>query len=335
MSTSVYWSLYHLTFVAHAFCASFVLAATLWLTAHGVLGLLRRAREGLDPVGDVLRDRLPFVLGLAITFGVGPLLFVQVLDGHAFYTAALLLSHRFMAILPALIVGFYLLYVQKTRWRIATGRAGRLLVPAVATACFAYTGWSWAELRLLALAPERWAAIYAAGPLAVHDPDAPLRLLVMLGVGLQVSALLLLAALRGAEHASTRRHVAMVQSASYLTLVAAQWLHSPVRAGGDGWLPGCKLALAIACAVHAALWLPVWAGRPPGRIAPIGTAVVAQIALLSVIRSRPGSGPGSPAAATPEAATSQGFVAFAVAFVGVVVAIAVALRMVRRDLARR
>ena len=38
---------------------------------------------------------------------------------------------RIMAILPALIVGFYLLYVQKTSWLVVTSRLGRAAVPAV------------------------------------------------------------------------------------------------------------------------------------------------------------------------------------------------------------
>ena len=39
---------------------------------------------------------------------------IQVLYQHRMYTATLLLSHRFMAIVPVLIDGFYLLYLGKS-----------------------------------------------------------------------------------------------------------------------------------------------------------------------------------------------------------------------------
>ena len=92
----LYRWLYHVTFVPHLLCAAYVAGGTAWLVW---LGLRERSAVG-DRIADSIRDWLPFVLGLAITFGVGPLLFVQMLDGPAFYTANLLLSHRFMALLP-------------------------------------------------------------------------------------------------------------------------------------------------------------------------------------------------------------------------------------------
>ena len=52
----------------------------------------------------------------AITAGVAPLLFLQILYQREFYTANLLLFNRWMAILPVLIVGFYSLYLIKGDW---------------------------------------------------------------------------------------------------------------------------------------------------------------------------------------------------------------------------
>ena len=47
----------------------------------------------------------------SLTTGVAPLLFVQVLYGHFFYTANILLGWRWLAILGVLIVGFYAVYL--------------------------------------------------------------------------------------------------------------------------------------------------------------------------------------------------------------------------------
>ena len=50
--------------------------------------------EKSDPLAAPLRDWLPFVLSAAITAGIAPLLFVQILYQRAFYTANLLLFNR-------------------------------------------------------------------------------------------------------------------------------------------------------------------------------------------------------------------------------------------------
>jgi hypothetical protein len=97
------------------------------------------------------------MLGAGITAGVAPLLFVQLLHQQRFYTASLLLGPRWMAVVPALIVGFYALYLAKlsARWhRIAL---------AVGLACFGFVAWSWSELHELMQADPAWHAFYAAG----------------------------------------------------------------------------------------------------------------------------------------------------------------------------
>jgi len=52
------------------------------------------ARSGLGLILKVVRDWLPAILGLAITTGIAPLLFLQVLYKRHFYTANLLLFNH-------------------------------------------------------------------------------------------------------------------------------------------------------------------------------------------------------------------------------------------------
>ena len=54
--------------------------------------------------------QLPFFLALAMTMGVAPLLFVQVLYGNLFYTANILQAFWWLALIPLVIAIFYLLY---------------------------------------------------------------------------------------------------------------------------------------------------------------------------------------------------------------------------------
>ena len=74
-------------------------------------------------ISKVVCDWLPAILGLAITAGIAPLLFVQILYKHQFYTANLLLFNRFMLLLPALIVAYYMLYLVRSHASPAGGRS--------------------------------------------------------------------------------------------------------------------------------------------------------------------------------------------------------------------
>ena len=53
---------------------------------------------------------LPFSLTMAMTMGIGPLLFVQVLYGNFFYTANILMGYVWLGLLVLVIGTFYMLY---------------------------------------------------------------------------------------------------------------------------------------------------------------------------------------------------------------------------------
>ena len=119
----------------------------------------------------VLRDWMPAMLGLAITAGVAPLLFLQVLYRRPFYTANLLLFHRFMMLLPALIVAYYLLYLIKSRPLVERGPAVRVAVTSLALACFFYAAWAWTENHILSLHAEIWTEFYTSGRWFFRDAE--------------------------------------------------------------------------------------------------------------------------------------------------------------------
>ena len=109
---SLWLALYLVTFALHAVFVSYVAAGT----GYALVAALRRAP---DAIAERTRDWLPFMLGAGITAGVGPLLFIQLLYQRRFYTGNLLLGPRWGAVVPALILGFYALYLAKAspRWR--------------------------------------------------------------------------------------------------------------------------------------------------------------------------------------------------------------------------
>jgi len=118
------------------------------------------APTNADPVTALLRDWMPFAISAAITAGVAPLLFIQILYQHRFYTANLLLSHRWMAIVPVLIAAFYLAYVVKTGRFEHMRRRWRAAILAIVAGCFLFVAWSWTENHLLSLDRARWESFY-------------------------------------------------------------------------------------------------------------------------------------------------------------------------------
>jgi hypothetical protein len=171
--TAFYLSLYVLTLVAHVVFLSYVLAGTAWLFVERVI---LRGRPG-TVVGELASSWLTFALSAAITAGIAPLLFLQILYKERFYTAQLLLSHRFMAILPALIVGFYLLYAQKTAL-VQARPALRAALVGVSLASFAFVALSWSEAYLLARDRHAWRGLYASGKLFYASRESLPRVLV-------------------------------------------------------------------------------------------------------------------------------------------------------------
>jgi hypothetical protein len=174
--TAFYLGLYVLTLVVHVLFMNYVLAGVGYL-AFTSMGR-RHQGEGFDRVTirSVLTDWMPFATSAAITAGVAPLLFVQILYKKGFYTANLLLFHRWMAILPVLIVGFYLLYLLKSKWIAQRSRLALVVVSIGALACFAFTGLSWTENHLLSTDRGSWPGLYESGAMVYSHPQLLPRL---------------------------------------------------------------------------------------------------------------------------------------------------------------
>ena len=66
--------------------------------------------DGVKEIHHCFVKELPFFLALAMTMGVAPLLFVQVLYGNLFYTANILQAFWWLGLIPLVIAIFYLLY---------------------------------------------------------------------------------------------------------------------------------------------------------------------------------------------------------------------------------
>lgn len=286
-ATTWWLALYIATFALHAVFASYVVIGTLY-------ALIARLRGRADTIAETTRDRLPFMLGLAITAGVAPLLFLQLLYQRHFYSANLIAGPRFGAIIPALIVGFYALY-------LASRASRRTVALAVAAACFLFVAWSWSELHLLARDEAAWRDMYAAGERVYGG--APVAARVVLWLGWMASTFAAVA-LWSASASDRRRLAAVALGGRAVAGLAAAWF---AWRGGtiDHVAHGWSYLLFGALVVELAGWIAVvrtpegiggsiaTGGAAAGLVAGAVVREAPRLALLEPPRSGAGDAGGS------------------------------------------
>lgn len=306
---SLWLALYLVSFALHAVFVSYVAAGTGY-------ALVAAVRRSADPIAARARDWLPFMLGAGITAGVGPLLFVQMLYQRRFYTANLLMGPRWGAVVPALIVGFYALYLAKAseRWR--------KLALAIGVACFLFVAWSWTELHLVMLDDPGWRAMYASGARFHLGLDLVPRLATWLGAMLALFA----PVAAWPASASERRRLAGLGLAGLIicgVISAATVLVTRDFDRAHGW----TYLLGIAAIAAALGW--GWTARRPDGPGLTGATAATAVALLAgaVVRESPRLELIERGRAT--ATHASGVIVFAVTFVLGVALIRWVIRTVR------
>jgi hypothetical protein len=308
--TASYAVLYVVTLLLHVVFMSYVLAGSVMLGVAGFRGMLgsKAHHSEWSAVTTILKDWMPFALSAAITAGIAPLLFVQILYQQEFYTANLLSFHRWMAILPVLIVAFYLLYLLKAH-RIEGKTALQGIVAMLVMVCILFVGWSWVENHLLSLNRAAWPAQYQTQAMVYKDPAILPRLGFWIVSALPTACLLLAWQLRaGASGVAAESAKRATRPLAWLALIfvivaaAAAW---PVIRGvlPDAGAPTSESSIRIGMAISGlgvllqlAGWLPVLSGKLVGKaplsLASGGTALFwlgilmsREVARLSIIGS--------------------------------------------------
>lgn len=161
----IFLSLLLLTHFLHILFMNFVLGGS--LIAVGLNAAALRGHATAREMAGVIFRTMPVVLSMAITMGVAPLLFVQVLYGPYFYSANVRMGFAWFSLFIVAMIGFYLVY-----WLIHRGgamvdravgaadsRPGlRLAVSMLAAGCFLWVGWVMANNHELSLRPALWRA---------------------------------------------------------------------------------------------------------------------------------------------------------------------------------
>jgi len=180
-ATAFYLTMYILTFVLHQAFMHYVLAGSLCLTWCTIFKGRESVAWAEQPLQATLRDWIPFLLSAAITAGVAPLLFIQIVYQYQFYTANLLLWWRWMIVVPVLIVGFYLTYLVKSHRLWTWPYAVRVGVLVATSLCFVFVGFCWTANHLLANRGATWPEVYTTGHLPFTFSEVAFRMLVWLG----------------------------------------------------------------------------------------------------------------------------------------------------------
>lgn len=260
--------LYVLTLCLHAVFVGYVLVGT----AYALVQAIRRVE---DPIAEQIRDRLPFMLGCGITAGVAPLLFLQLLYQRHFYSANLILGPRWGAVVPALIAGFYALYVAKSsiKWRRPALMVG--------TACFLFVAWSWTEMHQLMQAEPVWKEMYAAGDRLYGDTAILPRLVLWLGTMTSLFAIV-------ASWTTRSRNLALIGLTGRIVAVAVlAYFASQSSLPTHGW----TYLLAAALLVEVVGWVSMVRGSEVGLLvvtagatgALVAGAVVREVPRLAIL----------------------------------------------------
>lgn len=261
--TWVFWALLTLTFVVH-------LLAMNAMVGGAVIGAVARWRNGRKPderlgaMVDVLARLMPACIATTVTFGVAPLLFVQLLFGRALFTSSVLIAWWWLGVIPVPIAAYYSSYWLSFRSRHEVGR-GQVASWAVAGLLVA-VGFVYVNNMSLTWRADLFAPLYQASARGAHlnlaDPTLlPRYLHMMLGAFAVGGLLVALTGLftRRRDEAQARwlvRHGAwwFTVATAVNLLAGIWWLVALPRATLVGFMSGdLTAALVLALGVVSSL----------------------------------------------------------------------------------
>ena len=151
------WFLLMITFLLHILAMNFVLGGSIVSAV-----VRRRAGAGDRPhhlaLSRWLTKAMPVAVAAAITLGVAPLLFVQVLYGRLFFASSVLMAWFWLSVVPLLILAYLTAYMLAFKGEQLGPRAG--LASWGMAALFLAIGFIYSNNMSLMLRPEAFLEIY-------------------------------------------------------------------------------------------------------------------------------------------------------------------------------
>ena len=144
------------TFIIHLLFMNVVVGGCL-------IALFSRLKGSDQPLNESLHgsfvNKIPSTLALAITFGVAPLLFIQVLYGNFIYSSSILMAVYWILVIPLLIIAYYGVYIHARKY--VTSRNLSIAALAVSSVILIYIMMTYVNNMTLMLHPEKWNAYFS------------------------------------------------------------------------------------------------------------------------------------------------------------------------------
>lgn len=216
--------LWVITFLVHLVFVNMVMGGSV------LAALVGSGRAGAREIQAFFVEVNGWAISFAITFGIAPLLFMQVLFGRFFYTATILVAWWWLGMLGILTVGYYLNYIAKAR--LKAGRGARLIL-IIEAVCFLKIAAIQVAINLLHLQPGRWELVAQQTWAALLDPTFAPRFLhfVLAAIAMAGAVLAFVATRRAATMDDREACLGMARFglraafvASALELVDGFWL---------------------------------------------------------------------------------------------------------------
>ena len=135
-------------------------------------------------------NKIPTLFAIGINLGVAPLLFLQVIYGHLFYTSSVLMAVYWIMVIPFLILAYYSAYILSRKYAIS-----ELLSKAslwIMAVLLLYIGFMLVTNNMLMIQPEKWTAYFdnrGGTILNLSDPTLIPRYLHFIGASVAVAGL--------------------------------------------------------------------------------------------------------------------------------------------------
>ena len=133
-----------ITFFIHMILMNLLLGGSLLTAWDLITGKLEKQTTG----------SIPTLVALTVNFGVPPLLFVQVLYGHLFYSSSVMLAVPWILVIPILILAYYAAYIFVRRQDRSPGLSRAALV--FTSLSLLYIAFLLVNNNILSIRPDRW-----------------------------------------------------------------------------------------------------------------------------------------------------------------------------------
>jgi len=155
------------TFILHIIPMNLVLGGSVTAAIASTLGM-RSAKSYWARLAISLANILPYAVAVAITFGVAPLLFIQVAYGQFVFTSSILIAVAWLMVIPLLVLAYYGIYWFSIKFRVDMRDPLTLLIIWASAICFLIIAFIFVNNMTLMLTPKRWFAMYLENPYGLH-----------------------------------------------------------------------------------------------------------------------------------------------------------------------